>query len=77
MSYKKIPKHLQKKTVEKNLLFRCNPLDKRLETHKLSGKLSGYWSYSVDYHYRVLFRFISEIEAIYFNVGTHNIYKRH
>lgn len=31
-------------------IFLQDPFDKSLKTHKLSGKLSGYWSFSINYH---------------------------
>ena len=74
-SFKKLSRHLQEKAVEKDTLFRIDCFDPCLDTHKLGGELSGYWSYSVDYHYRVKFRFIKDHEVIYFNIGTHEIYR--
>ena len=56
-------------------MFRESPFIPILETHKLGGKLKGYWAYSVDEHYRVLFRFEKEHTVIYFDIGTHEIYK--
>lgn len=74
-SFKKLPNSIKDKAEAKDKLFKENPFFANLETHKLKGKLKDYWSYSVDGNYRVLFRFISEQNAIYFNIGTHSIYK--
>jgi len=32
-------------------LIKNNPFDPNLKTHKLSGTLSGYWAFSIDYYY--------------------------
>lgn len=37
-SYKKLPKRIKNKAKEKERIFRENPFDPRLGTHKLSGK---------------------------------------
>ncbi|MFH1894871.1 MAG: type II toxin-antitoxin system RelE/ParE family toxin [Patescibacteria group bacterium] len=74
-SYKKLPVFLKKKAKEKDEIFRRNPFAPALRAHKLKGKLANYWSYSVNINYRVLFRFIDKNSGIYFDVGTHQIYK--
>lgn len=60
---------------QKDELFYKGPFDSRLRTHKLSGELSGAWAYSVNYNYRVIFRFLKGDEVIYYDIGTHDIYK--
>jgi len=47
-SFQKLPASVQKLAKEKDELFRENPFDARLHTHKLKGELSGTWSYSVN-----------------------------
>jgi len=49
--------------------------DARLNTHALSGELEGRWSFSVNYHYRIIFRFYDEKTVIFLMIGTHEIYK--
>ena len=39
----------------KEAVFRKNPFDKRLKTHKLSGKEKEPWAFWVDYSYRLGF----------------------
>lgn len=77
-SFKKsIKKHLSdRKKIEKTISkFINNPFDHSLKTHKLSGKLSKYWSFSVDYHIRVLFEFINKETIGFVDIGTHEVYK--
>lgn len=74
-AYKRLPINLKKKAEKKEEIFIADPFNKRLNTHTLKGKLKDYWSYSVDKNYRILFRFINKNKVIYFDIGTHNIYK--
>jgi len=46
-----------------------------LKTHKLSGKLQEYWSFSIDYHLRIMFRFVDKQTVEFIDIGTHEIYK--
>lgn len=74
-SYRKLPNQVQELAKKKDGRFRHNAFDSRLRTHKLRGELQGYWSYSINDSYRILFRFISADEAIYYDIGTHDIYR--
>lgn len=56
-------------------LFIQNPHDKRLKTHKLTGKLVGFWSFSVTHSLRIMFEFINDSEVGFIDIGTHEIYK--
>jgi mRNA-degrading endonuclease YafQ of YafQ-DinJ toxin-antitoxin module len=53
--------------------FINDPFDSRLRTHKLSGKLSGLWSFSLSYDLRVVFFFTEDNpkRAILIDIGTH------
>jgi len=62
--------------IKKDKLFRENPFHSSLETHKLGGKFSGTWAYSVNKDFRVNFYFLNdETIVVYANIGTHKIYK--
>ena len=74
-SFAKLPTSLQVLAKEKDAWFRTNPFDPRLRAHKLKGELAGAWAYSVNYSYRALFRFLSDDEALYYDIGTHEIYR--
>jgi len=74
-SFRKLPTHIQNLAIKKDKWFRLDAFDKRLHTHKLKGELNGYWSYSVDHKYRILFRFLNDDEVIYYDIGTHDIYR--
>jgi addiction module RelE/StbE family toxin len=53
-------------------LFSKSPFDRRLRTHKLTGKLEGLWSFSVAYDCRVIFRFLSKDEVLLIDIGGHD-----
>ena len=72
--YKKLPTHIKKLAEESERVFRDDPFGRALETHKLHGRFKGYWSFSIDEIYRVIFEF-AEKDAIWFHsVGDHSIY---
>jgi proteic killer suppression protein len=56
-------------------MFRENPFHPSLRTHKLKGKYKNFYSYSVTRDYRVLFRFLNGDKVIFYDIGTHEIYK--
>lgn len=73
-SLKKLSGSLVEKVVERALLFKKDPFDSRLKTHKLHGKLKDKWSFSVDTTCRVLFEF-DGAEIIFLDIGDHDLYK--
>ncbi|NJO76500.1 MAG: type II toxin-antitoxin system mRNA interferase toxin, RelE/StbE family [Leptolyngbyaceae cyanobacterium RM1_406_9] len=50
--------------------FTAEPFDPSLRTHKLSGKLKEFWSFSVDYSERVLFYFTEDGKAVFVDIGS-------
>ena len=52
-------------------LFRNNPFDPKLRTHKLSGKLKDLWSFSIEYDLRVIFSFAEQNKVILIDIGSH------
>jgi mRNA-degrading endonuclease YafQ of YafQ-DinJ toxin-antitoxin module len=74
-SFKKLPKEIQLIAIKRDKIFRTNPYSPQLKTHKLKGKLSNLWSYSIKYSYRIVLEFIDEETVIYQDIGTHKIYK--
>lgn len=53
-------------------IFTADPFDPRLRTHKLSGKLTELWSFSLAYDLRVVFVFLPQNRAVFENIGTHD-----
>jgi mRNA-degrading endonuclease YafQ of YafQ-DinJ toxin-antitoxin module len=52
--------------------FATNPFDPSLKTHKLSGKLEEFWSFSIGYDERVLFYFTHDGKAVFVDIGSHD-----
>lgn len=52
--------------------FTVDPFEPSLRTHKLSGKLKEFWSFSVDYDERVLFYFTEDEKAVFVDIGSHD-----
>lgn len=73
--YKKLPIGLQEEVKEKIELFKKNPGNPMLKTHKLSGKLKGFFSFSVNYQWRIIFEWDSKKSAALLAVGDHDIYR--
>lgn len=65
---------IKEQAVEKEKIFRNDCFDAKLKTYKLKGKLKNYWSFSVNYSYRILFEFCEKEEVSFIDVGTHAIY---
>jgi addiction module RelE/StbE family toxin len=74
-SFAKLPSRIQDKATQKMAVFEKNPFDPQLKTHKLKGELQNYWSYSINRSYRILFCFLNENKALYYDIGTHEIYR--
>jgi len=65
----------ERRIIQKRLeLFAKDSFDSSLKTHKLSGKFSGYWSFSIDFDLRIMFEFVDEKSVGLVDVGTHSIY---
>ncbi|MBU1159805.1 type II toxin-antitoxin system mRNA interferase toxin, RelE/StbE family [Patescibacteria group bacterium] len=73
-AYKKLSFEIKIKAEEKETLFRKNPFDSRLDTHKLHGKLKNQWSFSIDKKYRILLEF-DKADAVFLDIGDHGLYK--
>jgi len=72
--YKRLPKKVKAAAEKREKIFRTNPFDPGLKTHRLSGKLKEYHSFSIDYHYRIIFEFVGKNTVWFHLVGTHEIY---
>ena len=73
-SYKNLPTEIKRKAEKKEIIFKKNPRDSRLKTHKLHGKLKKLWSFSIDKSYRIIFEFMGK-DIIFLDIGTHSLYK--
>ena len=72
--FKKLPRDIQKLAEKREILFRKDPSDLRLKTHKLHGDLEGFSAFSVDYRYRIIFVFLEKEGVEFYSIGDHDIY---
>lgn len=73
---KKLPLLLQEEVKQRIKEFELNPEKASLKVHKLSGRLKGTWSFSVNYKYRIVLEFIDDHTAVLLDVGDHTVYNR-
>lgn len=73
--YKKLPKKIKTAAEEREILFRQNPFNPALETHKLHGRLKDFWSFSIGFKFRIIFEFGGKETAYFHSVGDHEIYQ--
>lgn len=73
--YKKLQPSLQEEVKEKISLFEENPHHPFLKTHKLKGKLQDFWSFSVNYAYRIIFVYENDETVALLVVGDHSLYQ--
>lgn len=73
--YKKLPLKVKLSAEKREKVFRKDPFNPSLKTHKLTGKLKDYHSFSLDFHYRIIFEFVEKDIVWFHTVGTHEIYK--
>ncbi len=74
-SLKKLPERIIKQVEQKEKIFKENCFDSRIKIHKLKGKQRDSWAFWINDSYRIKFIFISNNEVLFFNIGTHEIYK--
>lgn len=74
--YKKLPRDVKSLAEKQEIIFRKDPFDPKLKTHKLKGKFSGFLSFSIGYKYRIIFEFSKNKKTVHFHtVGNHDIYQ--
>ncbi|MFH1423822.1 MAG: type II toxin-antitoxin system mRNA interferase toxin, RelE/StbE family [Candidatus Nealsonbacteria bacterium] len=74
--YKRLPFEIHKKIEEKEIIFRKDPFDPQLKAHKLHGRLSDFWAFSVDESRRIIFKFQDNKTIRFYAIGDHSIYKK-
>lgn len=72
--YRKLPQEIKEQAKHKETIFRANSFDSLLRTHKLHGKDKNAWAFWINNKYRIKFVFLNEHDALFLDVGTHDIY---
>ncbi|MBI1984520.1 MAG: type II toxin-antitoxin system mRNA interferase toxin, RelE/StbE family [Candidatus Wildermuthbacteria bacterium] len=74
--YRRLSFDVKEKIKKKERIFRENPFDPRLKTHKLHGRLDRFCAFSVDYRFRIIFGFLGEKKVRFHAVDDHSVYER-
>jgi plasmid maintenance system killer protein len=70
-----LEKNLQEEVVEKIMLFHDRRNHRALKVHKLHGELAGFFSFSVNYRYRIVFFYEEKDSAVLSTIGDHTVYE--
>ncbi len=73
--YRKLNSDVRRKAERQEKIFRGNPFDSRLKTHKLHGKLKDFYAFSIDKKNRIAFRFSGRRTVVFLDAGDHAIYQ--
>ena len=74
-AYRKLSSDIKAIAEKKENIFRNNPFDPGLDTHKLHSKDRDIWSFSINRSYRIKFIFLDSTSVLFLDIGTHDIYK--
>lgn len=70
--YQKLPPKIRQKTKERIKLWASNPHDVSLRLHKLSGKMSRFYSINITGDVRALYEIIDTQVYLYHMIGSHS-----
>lgn len=74
--FKKLTPTIQSKAKSSIKKFEKNPKDKSLRAHKLSGELKDFYSFSVDYKFRIVFEINKKTKEVnLLKIGNHGVYE--
>jgi mRNA-degrading endonuclease YafQ of YafQ-DinJ toxin-antitoxin module len=73
--YRRLPEQIKLIAEKKETIFRNDPFNSQLKTHKLHGGLDGFWAFSLNYKFRIIFDFADNETARFYSVGDHDIYE--
>ncbi len=73
--FKKLSRDVQERALLREEMFRKDPFDPRLKTHKLHGSLADYWGFWIDSRNRIIFKFAGKNEIYFYKIGNHSIYE--
>ena len=65
---------LQEEVLEKIEFFQNTENHEKLKVHRLKGRLSGRYSFSVNFKTRIVFSYVSKKEVVLLAVGDNDVY---
>ena len=72
--FKRLPTELQNEAIEKIEILRHTSNHTSLKVHKLHGRFSRCFSFSVNFKTRIVFEYVSKKEVALLAIGDHRIY---
>jgi len=69
-----LPKEIIEIAIEKEVIFRGNPLHSFLRLRELRGRLRGLWSITITNNYRIIFTRMDNGDVLFVSIGKHDIY---
>ncbi len=72
---KKLPKNIIDIAKQKTMMLAKDPFHSALKTHKLHGKFRKYFSFSINYEYRIVFKFVDKKTLLFLKIGKHDMYE--
>ena len=73
--FERLDKKTKNLAFEKTDLFIENQKHPSLRTHKLKGRLSNHFSFSVDYTMRIVFIYDGKGIVRFLKIGDHSVYR--
>lgn len=73
--FKVLPSQIIKTAIEKEKIFKMNPLHPSLRLHQLHGKFTGLWSISITGNFRIIFKRMPNGDIVFISIGKHDLYK--
>ncbi len=74
--FNKLSHELQQEVEEKIALFKNSKNHRALRMHKLTGPLARFYSFSVNYRWRIVFTMADRNTAVLHNIGDHDVYNQ-
>ncbi len=71
----KLSPNIQNPVFKKIGVFKGDSKHPSLNTHKLNGKLKGYFAFSIDFQIRIIFEYGEDGDIHFLKIGSHDIYK--
>lgn len=73
--FESLDKKIQLITEKKIEIFKLNPKHPSLNTHKLNGPLFGFFSFSIDMKFRIVFEYGNKNTVHFLKIGNHDVYR--
>ena len=73
--FQRLETNVQEEVQQKIHLFKDRKNHELLKVHKLHGKFRDQFSFSINYKFRIAFRYISKNEVLFLDIDDHDMYR--